>query len=297
MEVNSPVIRESAVDWITATASRADLAGQLASFGAYLCEKLVADGNVERLFDWRGYSLHRCASSAYGTRVDGTMLQLSGGLAASHYRTAIASSEHIARLDLQVTVQVNPDNVDLARAGYSTGLDQNIRASRPVTYTHYQNSTGGSTLYVGSRKSDMMGRLYNKWAESADQQYRGCWRYEVELKNDYATHFGMKLLAVQDKPALIAGLVWKWFEERGVMPVFNHDSPIDLRLPPAAPSDAEKMLTWLRIQVSPTVFKLRSIGLLDKVLHALDLPEQPRYGADPTDFAANGNHSGDLGGV
>lgn len=297
MDIDKAVIQESAVDWITATAQREDKAGRLAALGSYLCDKLVQGGDTERLFDWRGYTLHRAGGCAYGTRYDGTMLQLSGALASSHFTSCAIDAEHCARLDLQVTARVNPDNSDLATRAYIRSLSSQVGSGQRATFTHYENSKGGSTLYIGSRKSEQMGRLYNKWAESTDEQYRGCWRYEVELKNDLATHCMMRLNAVADRVAFIGGFVYKWFAGRGINPVFDSTSPVDLVHAPAVPSDAEKQLAWLHHGVRPTVDRLIKAGLLTQVLRSLGLEHIAAAPGDPYAFAAIGNHSGDLEGV
>jgi len=142
-----------------------------------------------------------------------------------------------------------------------------------------------------------MGRLYNKWAETRDDQYRGCWRYEVELKNDLATAATMRLHAVADRAAYIAGFVHKWFARRGVSPVFDAASPVDLIAAPAVPSDAEKQLAWLHHGVAPTVDRLIKAGLLSQVLRSLGLQHIAATPGDPYAFVANGNHGGDLDGV
>lgn len=297
MSITSAVIRETAVDWITATAKNSDRVDALLTLGRNLLAFGVSSGDIERMFDWRGYKLHRAGHVAYGQRPSDAMIQLSGSIADTYANRATSLSDHIARLDLQVTARVARDTEDHGLIAYMRASTEQFRSGRRTSFSHVQSSNGGSTLYAGSRQSDQMGRLYNKWAESGDEMYRGCWRYEVELKNDLATSAALRLMVVSDRRSFIAGFIHRWFEQRGIVPVFDSDSPVDLQPPLAVPSDAEKQLLWLKTQVAGTVKRLRAAGLTDKVLSVLELSDLVDNPGDPHTWAANGNHGGDLEGV
>lgn len=294
---SNAVIRECAVDWITATSKMPEHTIDLIAMGKRVVAGLTAKGDIERTFDWRGYQLHRAGPVAWGERYDGAMLQISGDLAQAYFLAAYQNSDHVARIDLQVTAQVEQDTDDLASTAYLRALFPDGNASAKIGYSHVQNSTGGSTLYVGARSSEQLGRLYNKWAESRLDQYRGCWRYEVELKNDLATDMAHALSTASHPLSLIAGFVHRWYSMRGITPAFTSESPFDLRPLSKRPTDMERKLEWLGGQVRPTVAELKKRGYLARALRALGLEDEAYSHMDATEFGGNGNHEKDLGGV
>lgn len=107
----------------------------------------------------------------------------------------LAHKGKIARLDLAIDAQ--DERIDgnaifnLARSGKRTGTARTVNA--------ISGTDGGFTLYVGSRTSDRMIRLYNKAIQGG---FIGSdwWRCEVELKRDMAQSVSNMLT--------IPGTVW-----------------------------------------------------------------------------------------
>lgn len=286
----------ASVDWITATANESPRGESLVALGKALLGQAIRTGDLERSFDWRGYYLRRAGSVAIGVRADGVMLQISGDQAGSYFASVLESSNHLARLDLQVTVKTPRYDSCVAGDAYLRAVDGKAKNGHPPTFTFMENSGGGSTLYVGSRKSEMYGRLYDKQAESHERRYANCWRYEVELKNDHATDLGQRLAHSRDAYGTIVSYVHRWYTDRGVAPLFSSDTLYVPVPQPARRTDSERKLAWLRSQVSPTVSELIAAGHYAKVLEALSLDSDRLMHPDPRDYASNGHHGGDLEG-
>jgi hypothetical protein len=114
----------------------------------------------------------------------------------------------------------------------------------------------GDTLYVGSRKSDMLGRLYDKGRESQDPAYEGCWRWEVQYRRSYALSALRALSCSQDPAESIKATVASWFRDRGVRASFSTTAyPLPVR--PARPVDDDaRWLAWARKSVAPRAAQL-----------------------------------------
>jgi hypothetical protein len=155
---------------------------------------------------------------------------------------------------------------------------ENPREDWTVILPHPQH--GGGTLYVGNRKSDTFGRLYDKGAElnthlPADQQIRAeyLWRAEIEYKRGYARR------AWEDIDAEIrcgtfrqfcADTVLSWFSNRGVYLPVLPGSPSVVSCASRSVDDV-RTLKWLYEQVRPAVWRLAENGKTDEVARALSV--------------------------
>jgi DNA relaxase NicK len=147
---------------------------------------------------------------------------------------------------------------------------------------------GGGTLYVGNRKSDTFGRLYDKGAElnshlPLEQQIKAdyLWRAEIEYKRAYARR------AWEDIDAEIrcgtfrefcADTVLSWFSTRGVYLPIMPKSPSVVSVASRAVDDV-RTLKWLYEQVRPAVWRLAENGKEHDVAIALSI--------NPQNFALN----------
>lgn len=133
-----------------------------------------------------------------------SMLQVSGLLAETAWtemkQFVLAGQCKVTRLDLQVTV-------DYPRDVWSqSDLADEIRAEMPNRSISYVESRSGpqksklATVYVGSRQSDRLYRIYEKLG-MADEVLL---RFEVEYKGQRAVATANALLA----DATIKGLLW-----------------------------------------------------------------------------------------
>jgi DNA relaxase NicK len=142
--------------------------------------------------------------------------------------------------------------------------------------TLIEDLRGGATCYVGSRKSQQFARIYNKAAESGEERYQNCWRYEVQLKNDLATKAAAIFAEVEYTQQTMAAIfVRQWLRRRNVSTPWRSEAELTA-LPTIDPknTDVERTLDWLRHTVAPSLRRLKKLGLYDSILEALDLDER-----------------------
>lgn len=134
----------------------------------------------------------------FGTRAyDGySMLQASGYF--SHVWamllafTVQSEDMNVSRIDLQYTgvleqsSTADPEIFIKAAHVLTLSYVKDGHFGSPYKVTMISSSQGGSTLYIGSRSSEWMLRVYNKGAQ-AGWNVRAV-RYEAEVKGDKATH-------------------------------------------------------------------------------------------------------------
>jgi hypothetical protein len=134
---------------------------------------------------------------------------------------------------------------EVARAKREGGKQRHLRLERSFGR--------GDTLYVGSRVSNYYGRVYDKHRESGDEQFRRCWRYEIECKGDGAQQARKAVNAATDVQASSAALVHDWFSNRGCSVRFRPQLADHLAPVGAHHSDLDTWLTWLLQGVRPVV--------------------------------------------
>lgn len=282
---------ESQLDWLTGTAQdplRREYLRQYAEGELY--HQAVA-GNVYADWHFMGYAGWRCGRLRWGSKADGDIIQLTGPLAARDYALVDPHLDNISRLDAAVTVRQEPFARTLASDAYYAALDRQQNRGRHATFSLFQSSDGGATLYIGKRASDYYARLYNKEAESGDPAYAACWRYEVECKRHAADALRARLSAGSASGAQIAGLVHDHFTRRGVPPIFSAENPLGPLKPHYSPPTLNSRLSWLNRQVRPAAQYLISNGERESLARALGIdPDAIRLldpqGFDPTDKAS-----------
>lgn len=265
------VLVESRVDWLTVTSTTPRKVGNLESLGRELVKKCEADGDQPQPWHWRQYSGQHCGPVTYGIREDSDILQLAGPLADEWFDTVYAMADKVTRIDLCVTVRYEPEKEGVASGIYKQGVEWSDKRGTGPGFTLITNSRGGSTAYIGARISDLYGRVYDKWRESQDDRYRGCWRWEVEIKGDPAGRAAAALHASGNRPGRCASTVHRFFSRRGCQPEWDSDSePVHLVNIRPRP-DIRRKLNWLDTQVRGTVGWLCDRGYESAVIEALGL--------------------------
>lgn len=258
--MRNAVVESAGVDWITCTARQSADSDPLSLVARARIAEARNEGNTERQWRWNGYDGVTCGQVAFGRRADGAIVRLSGVYADANWRFALASARNVSRLDLQVTARPEHPIPTLASDGYKAALLAEKADGRPVTATLITRHPAGATLYLGSRQSERFARLYDKHAESGDERYAGCWRYELELKGEVALRMARRLERVLNWRQAVVNTVHLHFEMRGVEPVFPRDAPGFYERSHRELTDDEKSLHWLRTQVQPTVRRLVDNG-------------------------------------
>jgi len=265
------------VDWLTVTCKKSTSRVALFDIATQELQRLKAEGNDLKTWRFHGYDGLSCQGYRWGTRQDSDILMLSGSDAAYGWQTALEYATNVTRIDLAVTVRLFHPIPDYAWAIYRT-LDEKVDGKKPCRkLTFITNNHGGQTLYVGSRSSDQMGRLYDKGREGAkklDMPIGELWRYEVELKAKRALAVAeqLKICAKsgQNVGNAIGATVQTWFFTRGVPSLMWPESREEFDLAIAARiTDDAATLDWLSTCVKPSVQRLIKKGRRRDVLQSL----------------------------
>lgn len=206
----------------------------------------------------------------------------SSRLAEEYYERFQPAKHKVTRVDLCMDVLLD-ECLPLAKSQFNK-----LQIDRPkkVQIKLYQGPAGGDTLYVGSRQSPQCGRLYDKGVEQGIDEPGCLWRFEVEYKKPLSGQVVAQLgnLPPKERGELIAGTVWNWFTDRGVVATEKpiEIDPIDVHVLQQI-TTREKKLIWLHNQVRPTVLDLCRTGSSRDVFDALGLSEWRRTVQQETD--------------
>jgi DNA relaxase NicK len=244
---------------------------------------LKNEGFVCRPWGMKGYKGWKCAGLRWGSRKDSDIVMLSGEQAKLNWDRMINETTNPTRIDLAMTITALEPRKDIAWSAYEEILQaQREEKTRVKKATFFTNNAGGQTVYVGSRASDQMGRIYDKGREMSGKRNEvipqgKIWRYEVEFKAYRARRVIKDLKSSGlwgDKlNDAIGSMVVHWFLSRAVslpFELFYDDLHFSTELS-ATVTDDQKTLEWLSTQVSPSVKRLLESDKKEEVLVALGL--------------------------
>lgn len=265
------VVRVTAgVDWATLTMRRDRPWSEIWAQRAYASLSAIA-GGADRLTpgNMMGYIGVRSEGCFCGSREDGFIAILAGHHANEHWDSLFYPGVHVARLDVQCTVQLSEDVSTIAKEalGGATRANSALPETRRRKLYIVSGSDGGDTLYVGAPSSDQRGRLYNKARQSLEDEYSNCWRWEVMLRNELAHSAAEYVPADASSRALWAiSFVRHWWRARGVnLPAIDINEVEVMPLQRNKASDDEKTLDWLRKQVAPAITRLTARGFRETI--------------------------------
>jgi DNA relaxase NicK len=216
-----------------------------------------------------GYQGFRTRGLQWGERPDSTIVRLSSDEARWNWWEFYELSENVTRVDWQVTHRAALSPFKRVLAHHRQARKYWRKRRDGPTITMITDDRQGATLYLGKRSSRLLLRCYNKHAESMDQRYEGCVRYEVEMKGELGKFMMLKLSSGIDPLPGIVSQVHQMFHERGVVPEFAKEVlPFACEWSRKA-TDVDRKRLWLRNQVQPTVSFL--IGRLGMAAVAEDL--------------------------
>lgn len=276
--LGSTNIPTQSIDWLTITSpGSADMREEMFVLREALDPNYELEGKEWSFFGYKGMTYGKFS---IGTRRDEGLMQFRG-YTAHEAVSLIPHGWKATRLDLQASILLE-EATPMAKR-YFQSLGGSDRVIRPMLRFMSSSNGGGDTLYIGSRKSLQMGRVYDKGAESRlgnDDELPSSiyWRYEVELKQEKAeeTFIALKKLKGQ-YGAVISTFVHDWFIERGVVPAFEREAVnlvIDAAVVDATENhDAQRKLAWLVRCVSPVIRDLQVEYTDYTILEALNLIE------------------------
>lgn len=262
-------VMECGVDWITATVRNGTEQRALARLADDWLLDRSCEGYEVKGWRWNNYSGSTTDGISYGKRDDGWIIRLSGSMAVRHWLTVATWAHNISRFDIQTTILDSEGKDEHAARGFSLlALDHRIESG--FTTSRYTESTpDGSTLYVGSRTSDRMLRLYDKSAESDGEYPKRCWRYEIEYKGPRALRVAERIRNDAHQVQAVFDALQTCYSDWGLGIPANRPAWLWRDVGITHTSDDERRLDWLRRCIRPLVGRLTEAVGVDKVLSSL----------------------------
>lgn len=267
----------------------------------YLRATSCEDGQIEQMFEAsrfimaveeeNGYTFkpggqlgfygRRTRHCFFGKREEWAMLQVTGKECRKHNNLLLNNCAHVTRIDLQITVRVEPGQSS------NTIMDAKMASieKKPANGKKWKTKSRDTdnrieTVYIGSRESEWYGRIYDKYEESKSQEYKDCVRYEVEIKGEAAQRVWIQLRS-KGNQAMMVRIVQEWFKMHGVAIDVPDLNGVSYEKPQKEQHRDDKKLAWLARMVSGTVQHLCSTGHWYPAFEALfskALTSDVRYG-------------------
>lgn len=281
MSENTRTVIESQPDYLTVSAHGTDAATNLQLWALLRTHEQRELGNRLQRFRLEGYEGQHCGAVEWGRRDESAVLvRLIGDAADKHLSEALSLSDTCTRVDLAVTVRHTPSDPHVGANTYFMAEQFHLANPRSALPWQVRDADGGTTTYVGARGSANMLRVYNKEAEcraqgdaSGEERYRGCWRFELEVKAGQALPVAQAVDAMTDRAAYCQAYVHQWMKAHGLEPAWSNDTARVLIPGFRRRSDADSKLRHLTRNVRPTIEWLVSEGYADAMRRALGLDE------------------------
>ena len=196
----------------------------------------------------------------------GSMVQVSSALADTLFRPLSRAGGRCSRIDIQVTATPPEGPDEYIHSAYDALKSHQRARGRPQAIEIRDTNEGAKMVTVGSRQSEIYGRVYDKGRESKQEAYAGMVRFELECKEETARGLHSWLLEDITRVHTIKAVVANYFEKRGCSMFFDEwetkEAPVGVK---RTRTDETKE-AWLSTQVAPTFLALCNKG---KVLEAL----------------------------
>lgn len=181
----------------------------------------------------------------------------------------------VTRIDLAVTQSLLIEVEEVPRRYYEA-LGEKDKATR--NYALIQNTKKGQTLYVGSRRSEKFGRLYDKGAESGEALPGFRYRWEVEYKKPSSDELARALNALKERQAeVITAMVFEFFDLRGVPPLFPKSGHAISLATKTRVTSLDRKLNWIRSQVRPSIGEIVMAGRSRELFKAFGIPVSDEF--------------------
>jgi hypothetical protein len=244
------------IDWITLTATDSTICRAMGEFFDNVAANDKRLGYATVRGGAYGFYGWKARHGLLGRKDDRSMLQVSSEAAKTAYVLAYEGG-HCTRLDIQVTLRVAPGQVQamLARLEAEVRSHKPVRGLRPKVKS-INGDNGPETILVGRRASDVYMRLYDKFEESKEEQYRDTVRLELELKGKAAQGIWEKVRKHGNQHKYLLGVLKAYLARRGVS---VEEIPFDAdvqAIPPKEKTSLERTIGWLAKGVAPSVAKL-----------------------------------------
>ncbi len=266
------------VDWITATTRD----GATGYFWQEVyqeqrekadAQKLLTTEKRWKFMSYEGSGYPGSIRVGYSEQLGWIAIASSGG--AEKWEKLVGSSSSVTRIDLAVTQHLLVEIADVPKMYYEALAD--AEKSRR-NYALIQNTKRGQTLYVGSRRSQKFGRLYDKGVESKTALPGFRYRWEVEFKKPTSGDVARALVALKGKQAeQITAMVYEFFDNRGIHPLFPKTGNAVALRTEARITSLDRKLNWIRAQVRPSIGEIIMAGRSRDLFEAFGVKISDEY--------------------
>jgi hypothetical protein len=273
MQVKGMELVSNTVDYVTATSYESKLSdGQSTKrfFGVGLTalEEEIGRGNDKlpfKLQSFVGWSVGQATVATVGQAV---LVRLSGDCAERHFRKLYPDATNVSRIDCQGTFRMNGAWRDMSYVHLDEVRDYAKKYKPRLKVARIDGGKDGNSLIIGKRVSDIWLRAYDKHAESREERWQDCWRYEAELKRTHA----------EQAASYLGGCDQSEYDPFAVASYYFRSSGVSLIKPglwspkvlgETRPDSDARRLQWLKMAVGPTVRLLCSHGKSAQVAEAL----------------------------
>lgn len=246
------VISERGVDWITATARVGSSADRLEALGLALLDNARRDGDKCGTMGFQGYSGQSSRHIFCGRRSDGVCVRAGSNWASEHYVDILAEADNCSRVDLAVTAFDPTASIQPADDYWNIADADDPESPILPSVSRTQKRWGGYTTYIGSRSSELMARVYDKHAQSKGEYGKGSWRWELEIKGEYAKQEASHLLADPTRESRIPAIIAEQFQRWNLLVPWDPGGNPQLWRTPPRVSDLDRSARWLSHQYRKT---------------------------------------------
>lgn len=204
-----------------------------------------------------------------GRGEQGALAHVSGSLANKLFYSLSREGARATRVDLQITAVPPTDPNDYLNEAYIYACAKEHTRGRPSLVQLNDTNYGAKMVTIGSRQSEVYGRIYDKFKESKEPAYKGMVRLEIEVKGQEAKDLHNFLM--QDRLMVFHAkhLTTEWFRKRGVPVYWDKEEAEQLPEVQKRSKSDDTKLAWLATQVSPTVRTLVQHGKAVEAARAL----------------------------
>lgn len=270
---------DAGVDWLSVTSMQQARCGLMQQRALRYLRQEEKLGNKVRPWAMSGFIGYAAGSVQVGTRQDGTLVRLGGERAKEVWKQFHGLSDNCSRLDVQITVVTSGDVAQLIRKEYTRAKRVRARKRAGGEVAWFDSTNSSATIYLGQRTSERFGRIYNKEQESGLERFKGCARYEIELKGRVSWTTANWLSEQVDERRACIALVTEFARARlgkSSLDSLVTEVPMSIDTPRShkmAPT-VERSLQYIRACIRPTVRRLVQAGYQHEVLEALGITIQ-----------------------
>lgn len=227
-------------------------------------------GGIARPWRMAGFEGFVCGQVEFGVREDGHCARLRSETAQIKWRDLYALADNCSRIDTQCTARFS-GSVGQRIVRYLAEAKRNrLRGKARGEIRWDFNTSGGKTIYCGKRRSNVFGRIYDKFEHKREEQWSNCVRFEIQCQKRMAQAVARELYETGTTLLSDARHVPAFFEGYIEMPRFNMET-LKLSVLPRSRTDASERLGWMEKCVGPTARALVRRGMAQELLDALGL--------------------------